>query len=187
MFATTESNPPILEARYIDCPHCGHQARTGLKPRNHAGQLTGESRCDCPKCGETAAIRSRVSDARILSVYRRMHLDLNPLQLLRLPRLRTPLVARWLHKNRAPLAAGLIAALVAAAATPAMADAVTIAMDREVAARTYHPAARDADGFCDARIRAYRYAPATDDVWTALEAQCPTRRAVISDLRQHLH
>ena len=91
-----------------------------------------------------------------------------------------PSSSRWLRKNRAPLAAGLIAALVAAAATPAMADAVTIAMDREVAARTYQPAARDADGFCDARIRAYRYAPATDDVWTA------ARSAVPGQTRRHL-
>ena len=177
MFAASQSNRPIIEARYVSCSHCGHEARTGLKISRQADQLTADSRGSCPRCGKPADIRSRVSSGRVLDVYSRMRVLSRPITLIRTR------LQRVLGRLRKTALAGLGAALAVAVATPAMAGAVTRAMEYEVSARTAWPAARDAEGFCDARIQAYRHAPAEADAWTELEAHCPIRADIITELR----
>lgn len=168
---------PTLEARYVSCAHCGHEARTGMKMSRRSGQLTRDSRCACPRCGRPADIRSRISSGKVLEVYGRMPLFAHPVRLVQ------SRLTRIVSRLRKPALAGIAAALAAIAATPAMAPALTRAMEHEVAARSAWPAAHDAEGFCDARIQAFRRAPATaPSAWAQLAQQCPGRAEIIAEL-----
>ena len=180
MFATFKTPPPVLMARIISCCHCGFEIRHGLKPSvlktsGKAERRRTPSSVPCPRCSARADINSRPSSGRIVDVY--SHLPPSPFFSSRK-------LARTCASLRTPMLYGLALCALALLVPPAMATAVTRAMDHETTARSQYASAADPEGFCDARIRAYRHAPPSHAAWQALAESCPARTDIIATFRQ---
>ena len=179
MFANSKSDMPVLKARVLCCSNCGHETRLGLRVYHGTDRPPLNERRRCPRCAAQADIVSRDCDWNATTPRRSRGLNLLS-KPLTLPKGR---FSRLLREIRSGLITGAAIFSLAFLIAPAVADALTDAVEQEVHARTFYLAYHDTASFCDARIQAYRSSAAEDGVWDALSDACPQRRAMIEDLR----